>query len=154
MVLAPLELMYIWNYFKVTSWKPGGLAHFLSHVKAKLKVHEKEDDPEIYFNLMFLKGVVLSNSSCLLAATECFFELLDQEKQVSGADCNHLIPQSCFEVGRIYQKMNDLEEAAKWYKKARSYSGYLTEALIKYRIDCATCSLVGDATSGKPIGKE
>lgn len=47
----------------------------------------------------------------------------------------HLVPQACFEVGQVYRKMGDGDEAKKWYKKARSYSGYITESLINFRVE-------------------
>ena len=47
----------------------------------------------------------------------------------------HLVPQACFEVGQVYRRMGDVEESKKWYKKARSYSGYITESLIKFRVE-------------------
>lgn len=49
----------------------------------------------------------------------------------------HLAPQSCYEIGNIYRRMGDFEPAKKWYKKSKSYSGYITESLIKFRIEYA-----------------
>ena len=54
----------------------------------------------------------------------------------------HLLPQCAFELGLIHRSMGQNVEAKKWLKKSRDdYSGYLTETMIHYRVQCALVSL-------------
>ena len=48
----------------------------------------------------------------------------------------HLIPQACFEIGQINRRLEKKDRAKEWFQRAKNYSGYLTESLIRYRIDC------------------
>ena len=134
-VLAPLDLMYLWNTFTIAGRNPDSLPNILSKIEEKLEVYTRETDIETYAYLTFMKGICYLHSNFPLVAADCFFELLDFEKQLKLE--NHLIPQSCFEVGQIYRKMNDFSEAKKWYKKAKSYDNYMTDGLIKFRVEAA-----------------
>lgn len=135
-VFAPLDLMYLWNSFAVAARNPDCLANILFKIEGKMSSYPKESNLETYSYLNFMKGVTLS-TSYPLTAIGCFFELLDYEKELKKTTENHLIPQACFEVGQIYRRTGDYTEAKKWYKKAKSYGDYMTDALIKFRIDAA-----------------
>lgn len=47
----------------------------------------------------------------------------------------HLIPQACFEIGQINRRLEKKDEAEEWFKRAKNYSGYSTEPLMRYRIN-------------------
>jgi tetratricopeptide (TPR) repeat protein len=134
-VMAPLDLMYLWNAFAIGARNPDCMVTILSKIEDKLQVWTKDKSLDVYAYLTFMKGVVLKHSTLPLTAVTCFFELLDYEKQLKEE--NHIIPQSCFEIAQIYRSMNDFSEAKKWFKKAKSYNDYKTDSLIKFRIDAA-----------------
>ena len=64
---------------------------------------------------------------------ECFLEVLSYEKQMIFY--KHLAPQACFEIGLIYRRVNDYDQAKSWFKKAKQYNNYLTDGLINFRCE-------------------
>jgi len=134
-VLATLDLMYLWNVFPLGARNPDTLPTILGHIEERLETWTKDKSIEIYAYLTFMKGVVLKYSNLPLTAVNCFFELMNYEKQLKEE--NHIIPQSCFEVGGIYRNLGDFTEAKKWFKKTNSYTNYKTDGLIRFRIDAA-----------------
>ena len=46
------------------------------------------------------------------------------------------MPHSAFEIGLIYKERKDFESTRKWMKiTIKQYSNYLTESMLKYRIN-------------------
>ena len=134
-VLVPLDLMYLWNILKIASFNSASLPRIMNKIEHKLKIYSRDSDIEMYAYLTFMKAVCYQESSCLLMAVESFYEILDMEKLLKQH--KHLIPQSCFEVAQIYRRMNDLDQAKVWYKRAQSYSNYVTDVMIQFRAEYA-----------------
>ena len=145
-VLAPLDLMYLWNTFKIAARNPDCLPNILAKIEEKLQDHTREADVETYAYLTFMKGICYSHSNLPLMAADCFFQLLGYEKELKIE--THLIPQACFEVAEIYRRMGDAGEAKKWYKKAKSYDNYMTDSLIKFRVEAALYSIKSKQLQG------
>ena len=68
-----------------------------------------------------------------MMALDCFLEVIGYEKKL--LEMNHLVPQSCFEIALIYRRTGDYEQSHSWLKKASTYDGYITDSLIKFRIN-------------------
>lgn len=134
-VMAPLDLMYLWNVFAIAARNSECMLTILSKIEEKLQVWTKDKSLDVYSYLTFMKGVGLKYSNCPLTAVNCFFEVINYEKQLQQE--KHIIPQCCFEVAQIYRSMHDFSEAKKWFKKAKSYKDYKTDSLIKFRIDAS-----------------
>ncbi|KAI1296563.1 Tetratricopeptide repeat protein 39B [Halotydeus destructor] len=138
-LLAPLDLMYLWNVFAVAAGNESCLPRILAAIEDKLKVYQRKQNVDSYAYLVFMKGVCYSHSGCPLLAMQCFYEVLDMERDLTRE--TQLPPQACFEIGMTYRRANDKEEAKKWLKKTRNYSGYVTETAICFRSQCALISL-------------
>ncbi|XP_074598326.1 tetratricopeptide repeat protein 39A-like isoform X2 [Brevipalpus obovatus] len=145
LLLPPFELLYIWNIFNMMSNNSCLLKPFIERIEAKLMLHDGDKENESarldrYSYLIFMKGVCYRHLNSLTKATDCFKEVLNCKKRIE--DETHLLPQSCFELGMINRKLGKPTEAKKYLKKARDdYSGYITETMIHYRVQCALTSL-------------
>lgn len=53
----------------------------------------------------------------------------------------HLPAQACFELGQIYRRMEDFDEAHLWFKKAKKYSNYITDVMVEYRVNYVLSSI-------------
>jgi len=52
------------------------------------------------------------------------------------------VPQAHFEIGLIYRKLGQFQQAKACFKKTRhDFSGYLTETMINSRVECALVSM-------------
>ncbi|XP_015781978.1 tetratricopeptide repeat protein 39A isoform X1 [Tetranychus urticae] len=145
MLLPPFELLYIWNIFKMMASNQKLIQAYLDKIDAKLAIHKKSKDDQsspldAYCYLKFMKGVCYRHLNQLVKSIDCFTEVLNCKKRIDEE--THLLPQSAFELGLIHRSMGQNVEAKKWLKKSRDdYSGYLTETMIHYRVQCALSSL-------------
>jgi tetratricopeptide (TPR) repeat protein len=139
-VLPALDLMYLWNVYQVASGNSECLPRILDKINKKLKVYPKDgSDMQIYCYLVFMRGCVYVQSKCPMLAMECFLEVLEHDKELKTE--RHLAPQACFEIGLIYRRMSDYNEAKAWFKKAKRYNNYITDVMINFRIDYASSSM-------------
>ena len=134
-VLVPLDLMYMWNIFIIASRNSDYLPEMLSLIEEKLKYNTAQNNIEIHAFLTFMMGVCYEYSNCPLMAVETFYKVIDLENEL--IEENHLIPQAYFEIGQIYRRSRDTQQAIQWYKKAKTFNNYVTDGLIKFRIDTA-----------------
>lgn len=134
-VLIPLDLMYMWNIFIVASKNNESLPAMLGMIEEKLQLFPPQVSTEVNAYLTFMRGVCYEFSNCPLLAVEAFYQIIDLENQLEEE--KHLVPQAYFEIGQIYRRSGDWDQAKRWYKKAKSYNDYLTDGLIRFRIDAA-----------------
>ncbi|RWS04410.1 Tetratricopeptide repeat protein 39B-like protein, partial [Dinothrombium tinctorium] len=141
LLLPQLELMYIWNFFKMMNGSEKLIIPLMDRIDAKLAGHINDKlSPKMsldrYAYLVFMKSVLKKELGNDSEALDGFDEVLSCKKRIHTE--TNLLPQSCFEIGLIYRKLGKISEAKKWFKKARDdYSGYLTETMIHFRVDTA-----------------
>ncbi|KAI1296833.1 Tetratricopeptide repeat protein 39B [Halotydeus destructor] len=133
MVLPALDVVYLWNGFRVASYSAPCLPKMLEELDSKLKTFTKEEDLEIYCYLTFMKGCAHAYSGCNNLAMDTFLEVLTYHKEMTTM--KHLAPQASFEIGLIYRRMGDFDQSRAWLKRARKYSDYITDVMIGYRIN-------------------
>lgn len=80
MLLPPLELIYIWNFFHMMAKQPKLLFPMLASVENKLKIHAKSSDAskslDQYCYLIFMKGVIKRHLDEKPAAIKLFEEVI------------------------------------------------------------------------------
>ncbi len=62
------------------------------------------------------------------------------------AEFTYLPPNACFELALVNHKLGRRDAIEPWLAKARSYSGYLLETKLHFRIHGAMEALVGGRT--------
>ncbi|KAI1296832.1 Tetratricopeptide repeat protein 39B [Halotydeus destructor] len=78
MVLPVLDLVYLWNGFRVASYSAPCLAKMVDELDGRLKTLNKEEDLDIYCYLTFMKGCAHAYSCCHNLAMDTFLEVLKQ----------------------------------------------------------------------------
>lgn len=131
LIMPILDVMYIWNIFKVASYKSNCLQNIVDKIDHKLEQLNDQIDSEDKCRLIFMKGVAYSNMNLTTDALNCFYYITDCEDISSSS---YLLPQSCYEISLVFRKSGDLDQATRWLKKCTNdYSGYLTESMLNYR---------------------
>lgn len=135
MILPQLDLMYLWNLFIQASHNPPSLKKIKLMIEQELDLVKKEDNPDLFFYLTFMRGCAYSACRYDAIATDSFLHVIASQDLIVNE--KHLVPQACFEMGMVYRRAGDVDESKKWFRKTKKYSGYLTETMITFRIDCA-----------------
>lgn len=76
MILAPLDLIYLWNMFNVAATNRSMISSMIKLISSKIDTIDRSIDPETYSYLNFMKGVSLSRSGQTLKASDCFQEVI------------------------------------------------------------------------------
>ena len=76
MVLAPLDLIYLWNMFNVAATNRGMIASMIELISTTMDRIDMSADCDTYSYLNFMKGVALSRSGQTLEASDCFQEVI------------------------------------------------------------------------------
>ena len=131
LIMPALDVMYIWNIFKIASYKPSCLENILSKIESTENRLDEQADDEARMRLIFMKGVCLSNLNRPSEALECFYQVTDSKKLSSSS---YLVPQSLYEIALIFRRSGDTEQAISMLQKCMSnFSNYLTESMLNYR---------------------
>lgn len=143
-ILMPhLDLMYLWNQIKLKTDSNIYLESTIDEINSLYEdlkeCNSLEVDASCY--LVFMKGACYAGLNENAFAIDLFEQVIKKEKQLKHE--KHLIPQAYFELGMIYRRTGEKELARKCFKKAKSYSGYLTEVMINFRSNWAL-SLLDD----------
>lgn len=140
-VMPHLDLMYLWNLMSIAKSNPSNLKRIsqdISDTYVKLKENDSLDVDTKHY-LIFMQGVTHSLLGEDTAACEAFMKVIQSSNDLNREV--HLVPQACLELGFMYRKRKDHDQAVLWLRKAKKYSGYLTESMIKFRADCALKSI-------------
>lgn len=141
MVMPHLDLMYLWNMFTLASQSSETLDSIIRNIDHELdKFHQCSEKVRIHSYLSFMRGVAYSAAGRTQEARDTFLSIISMEDKGYDID-KHLIPQSYYELGLIYRRSGDISQARTWLKRGRKYSGYLTETMIQFRIDCVLKSI-------------
>ncbi|RWS23504.1 tetratricopeptide repeat protein 39B-like protein [Leptotrombidium deliense] len=133
------ELFYIWNYFCVLEKSKEYLKLILRKIDQKFETITEESNFEGFMYLTFLKGVVFRHLKIDNKAIQCFENILKNERKIKCE--NHLQPQSALELASIYKCWDRIDLAKIYTKKAKQFSGYLTESLVKFRLNLLSNSI-------------
>lgn len=140
LVLPALELLYIWNYFKIIS-KKWELSDNIYRIIDKC--HKNfERDPNQYGKqfacdnralILLLKGSCLRHMGKPLQAEQCFQEILSMEKNIEHD--LYLVPFSLFELALVYKVRGNLEKAVETLEDAKkNYSGYSLDTRLHFLV--------------------
>lgn len=154
LVLAPFEVVYMFNFIQWTRGKKELIEPLLERVEAKLEPLSRlfpGEDPK-YFDklayLIFLKGVFVKLSGNYKKATALFSEVFEMRDKIENDV--HLAAQAAYELGLIHRTLQNYELASEWINKAKhDFSGHYSETMINYRSDLALESIKTCAKSMK-----
>lgn len=144
LVLAPFEVVYMFNFIQWTRGKKELIEPLLERVEAKLDILAKnqvlpnEDDK--YFDklayLIFMKGVFVKLGGNYKKASVLFNEVFEMRDKIENDI--HLAAQAAYELGLINRTLQNYELASEWINKAKhDFSGHYSETMINYRSDLA-----------------
>lgn len=141
--LPAIELMYIWNLFRILGKKLELIQNVFKLVEKEMAKLEKDskffEDNRCLLNL--LKGACLRQMNANLQAEECFKFVVDNGKKIK--EDTFLVPfaiveLSLIEVDRLnYQKANYYLEDAK-----KNYTGYSLESRLHFKIHAISNDLM------------
>ena len=139
MLLPILDMFYLWNIFPMMQNNPSLLQPFLKDIEENLEVYPSDCDESVrhrYYYLIFYKGVCLRYSGKMDDAIECFREVIACESDIK--EYTHLPPHASLELGLVYRKKEDLEEAKFWLNKSvYDYSNYMNATTVHIRAHTA-----------------
>nr|CDS33140.2 tetratricopeptide repeat protein 39B [Hymenolepis microstoma] len=144
LTLPGLELMYLWNGFKVISNNTTLLNKFLLIIESKIHGLVASQDKIINFTEDFsvatlLKGVCLRCLKKNFQAKMCFTEVIMNEKSIKLD--KYVLPFSEVELCQIAMEEGDLDEAKIHLDKAWTYNKYSLEARLHFRLHSLTAQL-------------
>lgn len=143
MLLPILDMFYLWNIFPMMQKNPSLLQPFLKDIEENLEVYPPECDESVrhrYYYLIFYKGVCLRYLGQMDDAIECFREVIACESDIK--EYTHLPPHASLELGLVYRKKDDLEEAKFWLNKSvYDYSNYMNATTVHIRAHTALTTI-------------
>ncbi|BHF81908.1 Tetratricopeptide repeat protein 39B [Sparganum proliferum] len=144
LTLPGLELMYLWNGFKLVYNKADVLEKFLLLVEFKLNRLLAEESNYKYFADDFclatmLKGICLRCLGRQMQAKMCFMEVIMNAKKIQVD--TYLLPFSEVELCQISLDEGDRAEAKKHLEAAWNYRGYSLEARLHFRLHAISLAL-------------
>lgn len=139
MLLPILDMFYLWNIFPMIQSNPSLIKPFLDEVNDFMKIYTLSSPDEIrhrYYYLMFFKGVCLRYMGKMDEAITCFREIISCEGDIR--EYTHLPPHACLELGLVYRKLGDLDEAKFWLNKSiNEYTTYMNATTVHIRAHTA-----------------
>ncbi|XP_050530019.1 tetratricopeptide repeat protein 39B-like isoform X2 [Daktulosphaira vitifoliae] len=152
--LPAVELMYLWNLFKVFSKKKSLCENLFRLIDKHTKDLEKNPGQygsEYEFDNkalgQLLKGTCLRIMNTPLLAEECLKNVISLEKKIK--EDRFLVPYAHVELAFLYKNKGQLDKAAWFLESAKkNYSGYSLETRLHFQIHCAWSTL----NESKPEG--
>ncbi|CAH8568648.1 unnamed protein product [Heterobilharzia americana] len=137
LTLPALELIFIWNGFKMIQSQPDAITTFIMICENKInELFQKRDTYENFYDDyclgLMLKGVCLRCRGQSFQAFMCFTEILQSKKKLKLD--TYLLPYCEMELCHLSYEEGDIEEAIKHLEKALSYKGYHLESRLHFRI--------------------
>lgn len=140
LVLPALELLYIWNYFKVISRRADLCGNVYRIID---KCHRNfERDPhqygktyafDILGTILLLKGSCLRHMGKPLQAEQCFDQIISMEKNILHD--TYLVPFSLYELASIYKSRSHHDKAIEMLEDAKkNYSGYSLDTRLHFLV--------------------
>nr|CAH8862687.1 unnamed protein product [Trichobilharzia regenti] len=137
LTLPALELIFIWNGFKMIQSQPDAITTFIMICENKInELFQNRDTNENFFDdyclALMLKGVCLRCRGQPFQAFMCFTEILQSKKKLKMD--TYLLPYCEMELCHLSYEDGDIDEAVKHLEKALSYKGYHLESRLHFRI--------------------
>nr|XP_018917260.1 PREDICTED: tetratricopeptide repeat protein 39B-like [Bemisia tabaci]XP_018917261.1 PREDICTED: tetratricopeptide repeat protein 39B-like [Bemisia tabaci] len=147
LILPALELIYVWNLFKVIGKKRELSDRFYKVISdAELKF---EKDPEQYGSefeadnralLYLLKGACLRRMNNPMLAEENLRNVVALEKKIK--EDNYLVPYALVELGIMFHEGGDNQRAIQTLDDAKkNYTGYSLESRLHFQMHSAMMEL-------------
>lgn len=138
--LPGLELIYIWNGFKVLNHRSDLVEPLIELVEISLhKLKQTKADNRNYVDDLCLGKLILGMCyRCLdqkTEAMECLKSAYSQSKDISHD--LYLAPYTCAEIGFLYLEQGDLNQAKEYLEWARKHRDHLLQSLLHLRIHAA-----------------
>uniref|UniRef100_A0A0K8TME9 Uncharacterized protein n=1 Tax=Tabanus bromius TaxID=304241 RepID=A0A0K8TME9_TABBR len=152
LVLPAIELMYLWNIFKILGKKfdlANGIFRIIERtikeLKAKKEVSKYDADNKAL--TLLLKGACLRQMNSPLQALECLESVIALQSEIK--DDTYLVPYAVVETGLIYADQGRKEEAIAALENAKkNYSRYSLESRLHFRIHTGLTELKGNSNDG------
>jgi len=164
LVLPALELIYVWNGFKVLGKSWSMIEPMFILIERHLSITEKEKNQRLFYLedfclLTLLKGVCLKHMKSPLQAEECF-QIVSQHRGTLKRD-SFLIPYAMYERGLLLKDQGNFSEALDLLEKSKNdFKDYLLQSRLHFRIHSAQIEIRAKlkqskkATSRKTSGQE
>ncbi|KAK4468056.1 hypothetical protein MN116_008231 [Schistosoma mekongi] len=137
LTLPALELIFIWNGFKMIQSQPDAITAFIMICENKInELFQKRDTSETfnddYCLALMLKGVCLRCRGQTFQAFMCFTEIIQSKRKLKMD--TYLLPYCEMELCHLSYEDGDIDEAVKHLEKALSYKNYHLESRLHFRI--------------------
>ncbi|CAH8536769.1 unnamed protein product [Schistosoma turkestanicum] len=137
LTLPALELIFIWNGFKMIQSQPDAITAFIMICENKInELFQTKDTCETFYDdyclALMLKGVCLRCRGQTFQAYMCFTEII-QSKRKLKLD-TYLLPYCEMELCHLSYEEGEIDEAVKHLEKALSYKHYHLESRLHFRI--------------------
>jgi tetratricopeptide (TPR) repeat protein len=140
LVLPALELLYIWNYFKIISKKMELCDNVYRIIDKCYKMFDRS--PNLYGKqfacdnralISLLKGSCLRHMGKPLQAEQCFAEIISMEKSIEHD--TYIVPFALFELALIYKSRSNFDKAIEILEDAKkNYSGYSLDTRLHFLV--------------------
>ncbi|XP_013863221.1 tetratricopeptide repeat protein 39B isoform X2 [Austrofundulus limnaeus] len=141
LVVPALEMMYVWNGFKVVGKRPDLTENILSTLdKAEEQLQNNPAPSEYHLDdlcvVQLLKGLCLTQLGRLVQAEICFNYVISSEKKIKHD--TYLVPFTMYELGLLHKQKGDIQTAITVIENARmNYRDYSMESRLHFRIHAA-----------------
>lgn len=151
LLLPALELLYLWNLFKVLGkkWHLVEAAYKLvedamSHLNKDPVTEYDADNKGL---VLLLKAACLRQMGSPLQAEECLLSVLALEKSIK--EDNYLIPYAVVEMALLQKDQGYNDKAIQLLEDAKKvYTGYSLESRLHFKIHSALLDLQSDKKAG------
>jgi len=153
--LPGVELIYVWNGFKVLSNRPDLVQPLMKLVEDSLhKLKQTKDDNKNYVDDWclgkLLQGMCYRCVKKRTEAMECLTNAFSRSKDLKRDF--YLTPYACAEIGFLYMEEGDLDQAKEHLEWARKHRDHLLQSLLHLRIHAALQKIEhSDAQDGRNL---
>ncbi|XP_018646231.1 hypothetical protein Smp_133370 [Schistosoma mansoni] len=137
LTLPALELIFIWNGFKMIQSQPDAITAFIMICENKInELFQNRDTSETFYDdyclALMLKGVCLRCRGQTFQAYMCFTEIIQSKRKLKMD--TYLLPYCEMELCHLSYEEGEIDEAVKHLEKALSYKNYHLESRLHFRI--------------------
>ncbi|XP_065070283.1 tetratricopeptide repeat protein 39B-like [Rhopilema esculentum] len=138
LVLAGLEVIYIWNGFSMAGYRKELMEHYLDIIRITLKeVVSTKDTNEFYADeyslCKLLEGMCLRYLDSPSAAEACLREVVEKAPDIKID--NYLVPYAYAEIGFLFRAIGRNSDAIKHLEEVRKkFTKYSLESRLHFRV--------------------